>query len=97
MEKNPYLCKLFLYHAGIPGVSAVEKFAIVGVTPLNSGAIEIDRHIEGGKFEKTMYAPGSWNKVQVVGDIKKKSEEPITGMQTANFPVPVPANDRDIH
>jgi len=93
-RNNGYQCKLSLYDGGIPGEIVVEEFDIVGVTPLNSGAIEIDRNIEGGKFEKTMYAPGSWNKVQVVGHIKT-APIPATGPQMNDFQVPVPANDRE--
>lgn len=82
-EKNPYLCRLFYYEAGN---LTTDEFRIVGVTPLNSGAIEIDRHIDGGKFEKTMYARGEWQKVQVVGDVKSGAQVPVVGQ---------PANERN--
>lgn len=79
--KNPYRVKVTIYDKDKSSCLGPFEFDCSGFSPLGSGALEIDRFIEGNKFEKTFYPSGTWKEFKVIGDLNllmSKEPPPIT-------------------
>jgi hypothetical protein len=46
----------------------------MGVSPMATGALTIDRIVESGKLESNIFAPGSWKRIQIIGDVPESEE-----------------------